>query len=292
MSKKKRSLLSTLAAQMTAMVSVALVLIVIGVMAIGGVAAHSLSSELRQRMGFTVIMSDDVPADTVRAVLRRWRTEPAVATYRYVSPTKALERWQEATGDDEDLVALLGANPFRHEMEVNVRPAYANVDSLRQVMRRVSAWPGVAEVRMQARMIQAINDTITRGALILGGVAVALLVISVVLINNMVRLTIYSRRFVINTMKLVGATAGFIRRPFVVASLVNGMLSGAVALVVLGSIMAYGYASEAPLTSLVPVPELACVLGGVFVLGLLICGLSSLFATNRYLRLDHDDLYR
>lgn len=292
MSKKKRSLLSTLAAQMTAMVSVALVLIVIGVMAIGGVAAHSFTSELRQRMGFTVIMADEVPADTVRSVLRRWRTEPSVATYRYVSPTRALERWQQTTGDDEDIVALLGSNPFRHEMEVNVRPAYANVDSLRKVMRRVSQWPGVAEVRMQARMIQAINDTITRGALILGGIALALLVISVVLINNMVRLTIYSRRFVINTMKLVGATAGFIRRPFVLASLANGMLAGAVAVVTLGALMAYGYTAEAPLASLVPLWQLAWVLAGVFILGLLICGLSSLLATNRYLRLDHDDLYR
>lgn len=292
MSKKKRSLLSTLAAQMTAMVSVALVLIVIGVMAIGGVAARSFTSELRQRMGFTVIMADEVPADTVRAVLRRWRTEPSVATYRYVSPTRALERWQQATGDDEDIVGLLGSNPFRHEMEVNVRPEYARVDSLRLLMQRVATWPGVAEVRMQARMIQSINDTITRGALILGGVALALLVISVVLINNMVRLSIYSRRFVINTMKLVGATAGFIRRPFVLASLANGMIAGAVAVVILGALMAYGYTAEAPLASLVPMHELAWVLAGVFLLGLIICGLSSLLATNRYLRLDHDDLYR
>ena len=292
MSKKKRSLLSTLAAQMTAMVSVALVLIVIGVLAIGGVAARSFTNELRSHMGFTVIMADTVAADTVTTVLRRWRSEPAVATYRYVSPRQALERWQQTTGDEEDIVALLGVNPFRHEMEVNVRPAYANVDSLRPLMARVAAWPGVAEVRMQARMIQTINDTITRGALILGGVALALLIISVVLINNMVRLSIYSRRFVINTMKLVGATAGFIRRPFVLASLANGMLAGGVAVVTLVALMAYGYTAERSLTALVPMRELALVLTGVFILGLLICGFSALLATNRYLRLDHDDLYR
>lgn len=277
---------------MTAMVSVALVLIVIGMMAIGGVAARTFSSDLQHRMGFTVIMAEDVPADTVRSVLRRWRSEPAVATYRYVSPSQALERWQRTTGDDEDLVALLGTNPFRHEMEVNVRPKYANVDSLRSIMARVMYWPGVAEVRMQARMIQTINDTLRRATLVLGIIAAALLVISVVLINNMVRLSIYSRRFVINTMKLVGATAGFIRRPFVMASLLNGMLAGGLAVVVLGAMLAYGYAAEASLLSIFPPEELAWVLAGVFLLGVVICGLSSLFATNRYLRLSYDDLHR
>lgn len=292
MSKKKRSLLSTVAAQMTAMISVSLVLIVIGLLAIGGVAARSFTSDLQSRMGFSVVMADNVSADTVKTVLRKWKTEPYVASYKYISPTNALERWQKATGDDNDIVSLLGVNPFNHEMEVSVKPQYSDVDSLRHIIKAVSTWPGVKEVRMQAGMIHSVNKAIYHTGWVLGAIAAALLVISVILINNMVRLTIYARRFVINTMKFVGATAGFIRRPFVWASIVNGMIAGVIAVAVLFGVMAYAYSTQPMVEALVPGDQLAIVLGGVFLLGVIICATSSWIATTRYLRLDIDALYQ
>ena len=240
MGQKKRRLLSTLAAQMTAMISMSLVLIVLGLMSLGGIAAHSLTEQVRQRMGFTVIMDDNATADQINTLLRSWRTVSYVSAVKYTSPVQALERWKTSTGDDEDIVALLGTNPFRPEIDVNVKSHYANVDSLRPIIAAVAAMPGVGEVRLQARMIDNINKAVNKAAIVGGIIAAALLFISIVLINNLVRLSIYARRFIIHTMKLVGATPAFIRRPFVFASAFNGLLSGFIAVAVIGTLLAYG----------------------------------------------------
>lgn len=292
MSKKKRNLLSTLGSRLTAMVSVCLVLVVTGILAVGMVGAHAFSTNLRERMGFSVIMADSASTDHVKDVLKIWRTAPYVSSYTYVSPPRALERWKTSTGDREDIVALLGENPFRHEFEVNVKLPYASVDSIRAICTRVRVLPGVAEVRMQARMIQTINRFLSQGAIVLAIIAVALLIISVVLINNLVRLTIYARRFTISTMRLVGATSSFIMRPFILASVLNGVIAGGIALIILGALLAYGYSSSPDIALLLPPVRIAWVLGGVFLFGILICAVSATFATSRYVRLDSDSLYK
>ncbi len=292
MGQKKRRLLSTLAAQMTAMISMSLVLIVLGLMSLGGIAAHSLTEQVRQRMGFTVIMDDNATADQINTLLRSWRTASYVSAVKYTSPAQALERWKTSTGDDEDIVTLLGTNPFRPEIDVNVTSHYANVDSLRPIIAAVAAMPGVGEVRLQARMIDNINKAVNKAAIVGGIIAAALLFISIVLINNLVRLSIYARRFIIHTMKLVGATPAFIRRPFVFASAFNGLLSGFIAVAVIGSLLAYGYATGQELALLMPVDMVAWILGGVIVLGVVLCTISAFIATNHYLRIDYDNLHK
>ena len=277
---------------MTAMISMSLVLIVLGLMSLGGIAAHSLSEQVRQKMGFTVIMDDNATPAEINALLRSWRKSPYVSAAKYTSPAQALERWKASTGDDEDIVALLGTNPFRPEMDVNVKPSYANVDSLRQIITSVAAMPGVSEVRLQARMIENINKAVNKTAIVLSIIAAALLFISIVLINNLVRLSIYARRFIIHTMKLVGATPAFIRRPFVLASAFNGLLSGFIAVAVIGALLAYGYATGHELAALLPMYLTAWVLGGIIVLGILLCTLSAFIATNHYLRIDYDNLHK
>lgn len=277
---------------MTAMISMSLVLIVLGLMSLGGIAAHSLSEQVRQKMGFTVIMNDNATPAEINALLRSWRKSPYVSAAKYTSPAQALERWKASTGDDEDIVALLGTNPFRPEMDVNVKPSYANVDSLRPIIANVAAMPGVSEVRLQARMIENINKAVNKTAIVLAIIAAALLFISIVLINNLVRLSIYARRFIIHTMKLVGATPAFIRRPFVLASAFNGLLSGFIAVAVIGALLAYGYATGHELAALLPMYLTAWVLGGIIVLGVLLCTLSAFIATNHYLRIDYDNLHK
>ncbi len=277
---------------MTAMISMSLVLIVLGLMSLGGIAAHSLTEQVRQRMGFTVIMDDNATADQINTLLRSWRTASYVSTVKYTSPAQALERWKTSTGDDEDIVTLLGTNPFRPEIDVNVTSNYANVDSLRPIIAAVAAMPGVGEVRLQARMIDNINKAVNKAAIVGGIIAAALLFISIVLINNLVRLSIYARRFIIHTMKLVGATPAFIRRPFVFASAFNGLLSGFIAVAVIGSLLAYGYATGQELALLMPVDMVAWILGGVIVLGVVLCTISAFIATNHYLRIDYDNLHK
>lgn len=292
MGQKKRRLLSTLAAQMTAMISMSLVLIVLGIMSLGGIAAHSLSEQVRQKMGFTVIMDDNATPDQINALLRSWSKAPYVSAIKYTSPAQALERWKQSTGDEEDIVTLLGTNPFRPEMDINVKSRYANVDSLRPIVANAATMPGVSEVRLQARMIENINKAVNKTAIVLAVIAAALLFISIVLINNLVRLSIYARRFIIHTMKLVGATPAFIRRPFVLASAFNGLLSGFIAVAVIGGLLGYGYATGHELATLLPMYLTCWVLGGVIVLGVLLCTLSAFIATNHYLRIDYDNLHK
>ncbi len=277
---------------MTAMISMSLVLIVLGLMSLGGIAAHSLTEQVRQRMGFTVIMDDNATADQINTLLRSWRTASYVSAVKYTSPAQALERWKTSTGDDEDIVTLLGTNPFRPEIDVNVTSHYANVDSLRPIIATVAAMPGVGEVRLQARMIDNINKAVNKAAIVGGIIAAALLFISIVLINNLVRLSIYARRFIIHTMKLVGATPAFIRRPFVFASAFNGLLSGFIAVAVIGSLLAYGYATGQELALLMPVDMVVWILGGVIALGVVLCTISAFIATNHYLRIDYDNLHK
>lgn len=295
MSKKKKSILSTLGAQITSMVSVCLVLIVSGVLALGGVFVHEFSRSLKERVGFTVIMNDSVCAPMLQSTMKQWSTLPYVSAYKHISPEQALERWKQSTGDEENIVDLLGVNPFRHEFEVNVKDNYSNMDSLRVIIEQVKLLPGVSEIRMQSRMIHNINRAIRSVAIVLSIVAVILLIISVVLINNMVRLSIYARRFVINTMKVVGATAWFIRRPFIFANLINGILSGAIAVIVLigilGLIYNPGITSFGTILNITP-GAIIITLASVFIAGPLICSLAAFFATNRYLRLDRDSLYK
>ncbi len=277
---------------MTAMISMSLVLIVLGLMSLGGIAAHSLTEQVRQRMGFTVIMDDNATADQINTLLRSWRTASYVSAVKYTSPAQALELWNTSTGDDEDIVTLLGTNPFRPEIDVNVTSHYANVDSLRPIIATVAAMPGVGEVRLQARMIDNINKAVNKAAIVGGIIAAALLFISIVLINNLVRLSIYARRFIIHTMKLVGATPAFIRRPFVFASAFNGLLSGFIAVAVIGSLLAYGYATGQELALLMPVDMVVWILGGVIALGVVLCTISAFIATNHYLRIDYDNLHK
>ena len=163
---KKTQTIINLAAQMTAMISMSLVLIVLGLMSLGGIAAHSLTEQVRQRMGFTVIMDDNATADQINTLLRSWRTASYVSAVKYTSPAQALERWKTSTGDDEDIVTLLGTNPFRPEIDVNVTSHYANVDSLRPIIAAVAAMPGVGEVRLQARMIDNINKAVNKAAIV------------------------------------------------------------------------------------------------------------------------------
>lgn len=292
MGKKKHSLLSTLASRVTAMISVAMVLTVLGIMALTAVVAHGVTDTLRSDMGFVVVMSEDATPAQINEIKRLWSGDPRVASVRYSSPAQVLARWQEIMGGDDDPVELLGANPFCPEIEVRVKPQSANSTEISRLTALLSGRPGVNDVRVQADVIENVNSTISRAGWIMAIIAMALLTVSVVLINNTIRLTIYSRRFIINTMKLVGATGGFIRRPFVNASIINGFFSGLIAIVLLSGLVAYISTLEPGLAAFITWQWLAAVAGGVLIAGMSICGISALFATNRYLRLGYDQMFK
>ena len=191
-----------------------------------------------------------------------------------------------------DIIGLLDENPYSGEFELRLKPAYVNPDSMNMIAMRLESIDCVDEVVSPAEAAAAVNAAYGKLMLVLSVVGAALLLISIVLINNTISLSIYSRRFLIHSMRLVGATGGFIRRPFVKAGVIMGVLAGALASCVVCGIQGYVRTVEIDFLLAMPWPAVAAVCAGLVVLGVIICGLSAVFATNRYLRLSYDKMFQ
>ena len=226
MPKKRLHHIPLFSTRATATVSVALVLVILGIAALVGLATHGLSRSVRDNMGFVVIFSENVTAADIAQVTDKLKAGGGVRDIQYSSPDDILARWQKMVGEDEDIMKLADVNPFTSELEVKVTDTYASTDSIMTLAAPVMLMPQVSDVKIHNELIDSVNSTLRSISLTLVAVAVALMIVSFVLIFNTVRLSVYSRRFLINTMQLVGATPGFVRRPFILESLVNGAVAG------------------------------------------------------------------
>lgn len=276
----------------TATVSVALVLVILGIAAMVGVATHRLSQSVRDNMGFVVIFNEDITADDIAEVTGHLKNTGAVSRTEYSSPEDILARWQKMVGEDEDILRLANVNPFTAELEVSVVPAYASADSIGAIVAPLGLMPQVSDVKVHTDMIDNVNATLRSVSLTLVAIAIALLVVSFVLIFNTVRLSVYSKRFIINTMQLVGATPGFIRRPFLSESVVNGAVAGFIASLIVTAMLYSCRTLDGTIASLLDWGTAGLVMASMVVTGILICLIAALFACNRYLSLSYDELYR
>lgn len=276
----------------TATVSVALVLVILGIAAMVGVATHRLSQSVRDNMGFVVIFNEDVTADDIAGVTEHLKSTGAVSRTEYSSPDDILARWQKMVGEDEDILRLANVNPFTAELEVIVNPAYASADSIGGLVAPLALMPQVGDVKIHSDLIDNVNATLRSVSLTLVAIAIALLVVSFVLIFNTVRLSVYSKRFIINTMQLVGATSGFIRRPFLSESVVNGAVAGVIASLIVTAMLYSCRTLDGTIASILDWGTAGLVMGGMVITGMLICLIAALFACNRYLSLSYDELYR
>lgn len=287
--KKKTRHISTLGSRATALVSVCLVLFLLGAAALVGVAGSKLHDEARRNVGFTVMMERECQPGDVEAMKRRLKASPAIDSFEFISADEILAQESESLGDD--ITALLGANPYSSEFEVRVSPAYAVADSVTALSESFADAPGVTKVLCDAQLIDGIDSTMRRVGLALLAMAAILLIVSIVLIYNTVSLSIYGRRFIIHTMKLVGATGGFIRRPFIVAALEGGVIAGLVAAAGLAALRFYMPSVEAGTEALLPWGAVAAVAAGMVLAGALLCALTAFCAANRYLRASYDEMF-
>lgn len=289
MTHRRSNRISTFGSQLTSIVSVSLVLLILGVLAIVGAASGEGADMLRSNLGFVVKISREAPETEINRLKRTFSESAFVQTYIYSSADEIMASESQYLG--EDIASLVDVNPYGAEFEIKVTPAYSSVDSIEALAARFVADPAVDDVLTESAMIAAVNSTLGRIAWVLGAVAVALLVISVVLINNTVRLAVYSRRFIIHTMKLVGATGSFIRRPFVLAGALNGVISAAIASILLVCGVIYGANADPLLASVFSLKVCAIVVVCLFAVGALLCTAASALATNHYLRADYDDMF-
>lgn len=290
MSKEKKSKISYFQSNFTSTISVALVLLLLGIIAFLGILANTFSKELKENIGFSVVLQSETTPEQVAAMDKMWKASPYVSDVKFISKEAALQNWQAETG--ENLVELFGVNPLNAEYEVYVKAEYANLDSLQVIERQLKTITFVDEIAMHKSEVDAANRNISNVALVLFVIAVLLMLISFVLINNTVRLTVYSRRFLIHTMKLVGAKPGFIRRPFVVSNMLNGLIAAFVSMLFLLGVYLFLQNIDEALVVSFSALEIVAVFAGLIVLGVLICGLAAFLAADKYIRLSYDDLFK
>lgn len=290
MSESQKSGVSFFNANITLIISVSLVLLLFGIVGVMGIAGVNLTRYVKENIGFDIVLKESADEHQVNALKQYLNKAPFVSSVRYVSKEDALAEWEKETG--ENLIATLGVNPLSAEFEVNVKSEYASVDSLNAICAAIAQGPAVDEINIQRDLIEKVNENMRHAAIVLGAVALILLIISVALINNTVRLSVYSKRFLIHTMKLVGATSGFIRRPFIRANIINGIIAGILANLLLAVALYYTLQLSDELAWVVSPEEVGCVMGAVVLCGILLCWIATLFAANKYLRLDYDALFK
>lgn len=274
---------------MTSIISVSLVLFVIGIIGLLVLNAQKLSRHVKENIGFSVILNDGVKEVDMIRLQKSLDASIFVKTTEYITKERAAQDLQKELG--EEFIDFLGYNPLLPSIEVRLHAEYANPDSIVKIEEKLLAYPQVKEVAYQKSLIEMVNKNIRKISLVLIAFSSMLLLISLSLINNTIRLSVYAKRFLIKTMQLVGATKSFVRIPFLSRSIIHTIYSVSITYVLLGGVI-YLIQKELPeLAILNDIDTLAILFGGVLIIGLLIVFISTWFAVNRYLRLKSNDLY-
>lgn len=273
----------------TSSISTTLVLLLLGLVVFFVLGAHNLSVYVKENINFSILISDDMKESDILKLQKKLDKEPFVKATEYISKKQALREQTEAMGTDPQ--EFLGYNPFTASIEVKLHSDYANSDSITKIEKKIKKNTNIQEVLYQKDLIDAVNDNIRNISLMLLGLAVILTFISFALINNTIRLTIYSKRFLIHTMKLVGASWSFIRRPFLRRNFWVGVLSAVIADAVLWG-AAYWLVSYEPELIRVITPDVMLLVSvSVLIFGVLITWLCALLSINKYLKMKAGTLY-
>ena len=273
----------------TSSISTTLVLLLLGMVVFFVLSANNLSNYVRENIGFTVLVSDDMKEPEALKFQKTLNEKAYVKESAYISKEQALKEQTEAMGTDP--AEFLGYNPFTASIEIKLNAEYANSDSIVWIEKEILANKKVMEVNYPQDLLDSVNQNLQKVSLFLLGLAGLLTLISFALINNTIRLAIYSKRFLIHTMKLVGASWSFIRRPFLVRNVWIGVLAGIMAdAILLG--MAYMLVKYEPqLIEIITPNALLVVMASVFVFGLAITFLCAYISINKYLRMKASALY-
>ena len=274
---------------LTSAVSVSLVLCLIGLECVLLLSAGALVTRMRENITLTAVLTQDADSVQCARLEKVLTASDRYSSYRYVSSEEALQEHISSLGEDPSV--FLGYNPLSASYEIHPTEIYSAPDSLVILADQLKALPYVSEVIYPRDLADLMSSNIHDFSLILLGVALALLLISMVLIVNTIRLQIYAKRFLINTMTLVGATSWVTRRPFVWRNMVMGFFSAIAALAVLSGVVYYVDNRLGVLLFPLTWQNIALVSAVVLVSGLLITLFASLIATGRYIRMDNNSLY-
>ncbi len=273
----------------TSVISISLVLFMLGLMGLLILNANQLSNYVKENIGVSIILKDNIKEVETRRLQKTLDATSYVKSTEFVDKETAAKELQAELG--EDFISFLGYNPLLASIDVKLYAEYANPDSIAVIEKDFKKFSQVQEISYQKSLVHLVNENVKRISLIILGFSALLFIISFTLINNTIRLSIYAQRFIINTMQLVGATRGFIRKPFMAKTLMQGILGALIANAMLLGII---YISQKELRQVINFTNVEMI-GALFLfillMGLFITWISTLFAVNKYLRLESRSLY-
>ncbi len=284
--KLRKSLFSS---YFSTILSISLVLFLFGLLGLLLINAKRLSNYVMENVGVTLILKENTREVDIIKLQKSLEATSFIKSTRFVDKETAAEELKKDLG--EDFVDFLGYNPLLSSIDVKVRAEFATPESLTQLEAQFLKFPEVQEVYYQRNLVKQLNSNVQKLSMIILVLSGLMFTIFVALINNTIRLSIYSRRYLINSMQLVGATRSFIRFPFIIKSVMHGIYGAIIACFILLMIF-FSYQME--LKDLIDFQDstsLALLIGSIFVFGIVMTALSTYFAVNKFLRLKFDQLY-
>jgi cell division transport system permease protein len=290
--KHKRSISSAtfINSRVTATISISLVLFLLGLIILLALLANNLSSYVKESLSFDIVLSDDIKEAEVNRLINRLESADFVKSTDYISKEAAAKQLEADIGQNPQ--DFLGFNPLPGLIVVRLHSEFTHPEKFPDIENQIKKMsPDINSIEYRKELMTLVNDNFKRISIILLSVALLLLIISFALINNTIRLMVYANRFLIHTMKLVGATAGFIRKPFIKAQILSGIIAAFIAIALLFWGLFYISKDINEIWELIDRNSLIIIAGSVFVLGILISICATYFAVNRYLKMEGDDLF-
>ena len=283
---QKRRLISS---YFSVVLSVFLVLFLLGILGFFIINSKKLADDFKEEIAMTVFFKKEANDTILKAFGQELKTTKFAKSFVYVSKEQAAKEHTDIIG--EDFVTFLGENPLQNSYDIHLKADYVIKDSIVKIESRLRKNIMISDIVYDKQLINLVNDNIKKVSMWILIISAFLTIIAVLLINSSLRLSIYSNRFIIKTMQMVGATKSFIRKPFVIRSIKLGMIGAGLAILALIGVLVYLETSYPALGILDDKLLIGLVLVAVFSLGVLITWLSTYFATQRFLNLRTDDLY-
>lgn len=273
----------------TATISTSLVLLLLGAVVMVVLSAQSLSNHVRENLTLSLLLNEGVEQKEIDRIMTYVNAQSYTKELQYISKEDILAEQTASMGLDP--TEFLGYNPYTASIEVKLKAAYANTDSIVPIKNRLMRYTQIREISYPSELMDSVNDNIRKISAVLLSLALALSLISFALINNTIKLTIYSQRFLLHTMKLVGASWAFIRRPFLMRNLGIGLVSGLLANLLIGGGIALLLRYEPQMAYLFTLPIMSVVGATVMVVGIFITWVCAYISINRFLKMTAGDLY-
>ncbi|MFD2517097.1 cell division protein FtsX [Salinimicrobium flavum] len=283
---QKRRLISS---YFSVVISIALVLFLLGLLGLLVLNTKKIADHFKEQIALTIYLKDTAKEVEINQLNKSLALAEYTKTTTYVSKEEAAEAHSKEIG--EDFMDFLGYNPLQNSIDVYVKADYISSGEIDQIAEEMAAKSFVDEVVYDRPLISLLNENVTKISFWILAISAIFTFIAVLLINSSIRLSVYSKRFIIKTMQMVGATKRFIRKPFIWKSVKLGMIGAVLALLGMGAVLYYMDRSFPELDLLGDIGLLAALFIGVFVLGIMITWLSTFFATQRFLNLKTDELY-